>query len=623
MITLKKTMVGAVVAFAAFFGLASSAQALTIAELNAYIAQGFTAEWIMANVGGSTSGSTGSTTCGTTYGYTATSTLRSGMKGAAVSSLQAALRTYGGATITVDGSFGPATANAVRAFQASKGLGADGIAGPATQGALQTASMTTGNCTTNPGTNPTGPISGGAGDAVITSTSVDVETEVREGSTQKVLGFRVEAQDSDIRIENLRVVLDNQNTASSHRDPSRFISEIQVLQNGQVVGSIDARDLSRDGNVYSRNISLNNAVVRKGASNRADFYITFKALSSIDSGYLGSNASFNLDVEAIRFVDGTGAIMTVGQSQEPSQTGIHFVDLAGSGDVEMRLSKGTNSPAEQSIQVNKTSTTNNVTLLEFRVKAEGTDMMIDEMDVTLDSNTAHLSKIFGNVKLMRGNSTLAEVTSFNNATSQTVSFDLFDEYEIEEGDTETFKVVAQLLKQDTNFSSGERVKASVVLNSITAEDQDGNNIPNGSKFGSANGDFQTLIVDGSFVTYVTAGHSTTEIGSTIEGTISLTFDVEAVGNEDIVINESGTATSGAVALGYSLAGTGVSGTPITTGGVVSSSNLTATGGNFTVAAGDTKRFTLSVKYTKVAGFAKLTLNTVDGLTVSNVATPNY
>ena len=65
----------------------------------------------------------------------ATPALRQGSRGAAVSQLQSRLRAHG-YNVSVDGDFGPATANAVRSFQRAKGLGVDGVVGPATWSAL-------------------------------------------------------------------------------------------------------------------------------------------------------------------------------------------------------------------------------------------------------------------------------------------------------------------------------------------------------------------------------------------------------------------------------------------------------------------------------------------------------
>jgi peptidoglycan hydrolase-like protein with peptidoglycan-binding domain len=599
--TIKTTFAGVVAAAMLFAGFAMPAKAQTVAELQAMINQ------LMAQIAAMQGGSQTTTS---TYVHPGV-TLRVGSKGTAVAALQSTLNSLGFAVGSADGNFGPNTRNGVIAFQASKGLAADGVAGNMTHNALVAATATTTTTPTTPGT--PGALQGGAGSAIITETLVDVESEVREGATENVLGFRVEAQDSDIQLTNLKVTLENTDAPNSNRRPDRYISEISVMMNGVKIGSIDAADLTRDGNIYSRNITLNNAIVRQGAANRADFYITFRALSNIDSLDMDT-ASFDLDVNEIRFVDGTGAIMTSNTS--PSVSGIEFTDLANSGDVELRVSKGPNSPTEQSIEVNKNSTTNNVTLLEFRLKAEGTDMNVEELAVTLESDGDVHAKYFGNLRLMRGSSSLAEVTSFStSATSSLVTFDLFDDYEIEEGDTETFRVVAQLLKQEGNFTSGDRVRANLSTTTIVAEDQEGSVVPSESILGSANGDWQTLIVDGSFVTFVSSSHSTTEIGSDIEGTISLTFDVEAVGNNDIIIGEDGSG------LTYTLSGAGVA---TTTDVSVTSSNLTSdSNGDFTVQAGDTKRFTLSAKYEKQAGFAKLTLNSVGGVSTPNVSTPNY
>src|SRR5260370_2707514 len=64
-------------------------------------------------------------------------TLRQGSSGPDVTALQQKLKDFGFDPNGVDGNFGPGTRDAVIAFQQSKGLQADGIAGPQTLAALQ------------------------------------------------------------------------------------------------------------------------------------------------------------------------------------------------------------------------------------------------------------------------------------------------------------------------------------------------------------------------------------------------------------------------------------------------------------------------------------------------------
>ena len=71
--------------------------------------------------------------------------LKQGSSGPDVKDLQQKLKALGFDPNGVDGNFGPGTKAAVIAFQQSKGLQADGIAGPATLAALQAATAGTPN----------------------------------------------------------------------------------------------------------------------------------------------------------------------------------------------------------------------------------------------------------------------------------------------------------------------------------------------------------------------------------------------------------------------------------------------------------------------------------------------
>src|SRR6266550_8525603 len=70
-------------------------------------------------------------------------TLRQGSSGPDVTDLQQKLKDLGFDPKGVDGHFGPGTRDAVMDFQQSKGLQADGLAGPNTLAALQSAGDST------------------------------------------------------------------------------------------------------------------------------------------------------------------------------------------------------------------------------------------------------------------------------------------------------------------------------------------------------------------------------------------------------------------------------------------------------------------------------------------------
>jgi peptidoglycan hydrolase-like protein with peptidoglycan-binding domain len=584
----------AVVAFAVTAATPVAAQ--SIAELQAMIAT--LQSQIAALSGGSST---------TTPAFTYTRDLTLGSTGADVTALQTFLESKGFLTMPAGvskGYFGQLTRTALAQYQTSKGISpAVGYFGPITRAAVQAEVSTT-----TPGTTPTTPstgLQGGAGDIVVSPTSVDTESEVAEGELEKVLAFRIEAEDSDVQITNLRVTVENKDNASNRR-PDRYLESIEVWMGNTKVGTINPADMSRNGNVYSRNVALNNAVVREGLANRATFYVAFKALNNIDSLDMQS-ASFDVTADNIRFVDGSGAMFTANDTV--TVTGIEFTDPASAGDVRLRFSLGSNNPSERTIQVNEFSTTNNVDLLEFRVKAEGRDMLIEEIHVDLvATGSADLDEILADVKLMQGNRVIADINGSDlTGASDTAEFDLYDDLLIEEGETVTLKVVARLLKQDGNFADGDTLRAS--WDAVIAEDRQGNSMT--STIGSANGFTQTLFVNGAEIEFVSSTSSSTDQNSQSRD-FTLVFDVTAIG-EDLVVARDVFGPTGIEYDVFGPNGATVSDSP------TFSSNASFSGGNYTVFEGQTRRFTLTVNVTTdTSGQYRIVLDAVKGIAPATV-----
>jgi putative peptidoglycan binding protein len=143
----KKLIVGAIVGAMLLIVAGALAGALLSRSLNGGVE---TTTSLVTTTATLTTTLTTSTTPSTTPTTTTSSTptapatlpegvvLRRGAKGAEVRQVQEALVALGYST-TIDGKFGPATAQAVKSFQASSGLTDDGVVGPATLSALSAA----------------------------------------------------------------------------------------------------------------------------------------------------------------------------------------------------------------------------------------------------------------------------------------------------------------------------------------------------------------------------------------------------------------------------------------------------------------------------------------------------
>lgn len=580
-----------------------------------------------------------------------TVTLKQGMSGTAVTCLQTKL-----AVTPMTGYFGTITKGKVMAFQSANQLVADGIVGNITKAALgmvTTSGTLPAGCTSNTGystttgascaatTLPAGctstvgyssttgakcdsttggstALTGGAGDITVTDTGTDVKDEVAESKTEKVLGFKVEADGSDISLNSVKVAFQEQGDNAKSYRLADYAESVDVYMGSTKVGSADVADFSKDATRYTKSIALSDAVVKEGA--KSTFYVVVKAVSNLDSA--DYSKIWDVALTDYRYEDATGLVSSenlVTASQNLSVSSVYqdfsFESLASASDVKLTISKASTSPALGNIEVSDSTSTSDVKLLEFKLKAAGSDMSFDQVKVVLDSTGATTALMVDELVLKQGSDEIASTDTIG-VSGATTTFDLDDTYTIDADSTDTFVVYAKIKKvcstaacvatPNSYFTQGDTLKASLSTTGIEVENENGDVVTDES--GSAVGSAQAFYYDGAIVTYVSESFTAENSTDNIDGTISLKFKVESFGDSQIVLADDGTD------LTYSLTGA------TETDAVLTSSDLVADSNDFTVEAGDSATFTLSVKFATTTGFVRLELTDVAGTTVANVKT---
>jgi len=492
-----------------------------------------------------------------TFAYTHTVTLKQGSTGSQVVALQSAL---GG--LVADGNFGPMTKAAVVSFQSANGLTADGVVGAMT-GAKLSGAPVTGNypsgCTSSTGystttgmscagttssypagctstvgyssttgakcdgavtTTPTGPLTGGAGDITVTKLSTpSSSTKVGEGETNvKVLGIEVEADDSsDVSLSSMKVTLEHTSGAGNDK-LNRYATNVSVWQGSTKVGSAAVADFSENAGVYTKSISLSNAVVRAGEI--AKFYVAVDALADIDSGNTGSsNNTWTATLSSTRFMDATGVVTT---DSTGSITNTHIYDtLSNTGDVELKVNLGSSTPVASTVKVSTTADTNGVELMKFTMKAQNSAMVIDQIPVSFVTSGT-LNEVTGNVTLVIDGQTFNESVT-NVASSATISFNDLG-LSVSSGSTISGTVYADINDiESPTFTEGTTLYASLTSTLVTTtgssagaldvEDSNGDQLVAGDRSGSAVGNtltFRSTGVNAVMGTMTEANYEKTE-----------------------------------------------------------------------------------------------------------------
>jgi len=528
------------------------------------------------------------------------STLKVGSTGAEVSCLQ----TKVGAT--ADGAFGPLTKASVMAYQSNHGLSADGVVGPLSRAVLNASlpvtpgttvagcqagalfnaltgasctapvvtagcpagalfnSMTGASCTGAPVV--TGALEGGAGDLTITTSSTGVENKVGESKTEKVLGFKGEADGSDIAVTSLKVVLSNTgyldtgaDTTSSEK-VSDYLDTVSVYMGSTKVGSADLADFTRDSgspDTYTKTISLSNAIVREGDKN--SFFIEVTANDTIDSDDL-ADATIKTDIDSIRYQDATGMVLSTDLLGDLDKT-FTFTDATDSDKIDLKAS--TNNPKDSTVAVDENNTTDDVLGLAFKldVDSDSADVQINSLPITLSvtnfdldasgtvgaEDAADLSgagvstwidSIVESVSVkIAGNTYEATMDDYSGANQDliagagaviyTVDLDTGD-LVINAGDIEEAKVYITFKEQDGNYNEAVTVTPSIVTATISAETSNDDLTVNGGQTGAK----LTLSLSAATISGLT-GTSTQNDAGTV-GTFVFKFTVEADGGNVIL-----------------------------------------------------------------------------------------
>lgn len=574
----------------------------------------------------------GSATTGS-CSYTFTRSLGQGSTGADVMNLQKFLNMSADTQVSVSGAgapgmetsyYGPATAAAVSKFQTKYSasiLVPSGLTTPT--GYFGPASMAKANalCAAGTGTgtgtgSTSGALQGGAGSISVSSYTSDVEDSINTGDSENILGFKIEADGSDVEVTNLKISMEFTGSASNRLE--RYFDSFDVVMDGKTVGSVDADEFTRDSaGEYSKTVSLKNAIVREDEKNT--FYIVANAVSDIDSANAGSsNGQWEVTATNFRYVDGQGAIISDGS--DVSNSGVYVEKLASSGDVKVKISLGSNNPSEGTVKVSDDTSGDLVTLLEFRVKAEGTDVAFDEVRFNLATTTTLLNTMVSEYRLMKGSSVLQTADS-SDVTATTTSaailtMSLDDQESVDEGDTETYKLVAKMNK---NTFVGSSITASIPTSNrywLNAEDQNGDLIANARFSGSAVGTKQTFRADGLFaeIDSTTANLLSKTVSNTSMqyGEFKFVVDVTADGDDFYFASTSApfdysilNANTGAVYADESA-------TASSTATLTSNATKTA-GGDYVIYDGETKQVTFTVTMTTgaAAGPYKALLETFD------------
>ncbi|GEM_PF-575279 len=569
---------GASLVFGAFVPMAG---AVTVAELQAQI------DALMGQLA-TLSGGTA------TSAYQFNTNLTVGSKGADVTALQQMLAAQGHLVMPAGvamGYFGSLTKTAVAKWQTANGVSpAAGYFGSisrakanATSGTVVVGGTYPAGCTSATGySSTTGLSCSGAvttGGGVITTPGAEGTitvsknpnpasgTKMYEGDMKRsVLGIKIEAKGSDMKIERVKIDLDHVTgtTVADQNFYNKIASKIYVMDGSTVLASSDLNSSTvvKDGTDYFITLAGFSFIVAKNSIKVLD--VAVDGRSTWDSDYNTETWSLGVPVDGVRSLSGAG-INQYGPSTAFSNSFTTEDDVADSAT--LTASTPSSTPQDQEKICTSSSSEDEcdkLELLKFNAKAEKDDVLLTDVVVNLsktDAGTASTSAAY----LYDGSTLVGSATTMNFSGQSSVTFTDID-YKILKDVTKTFSFQVDVVDNITNPSVWT---ASTTAANLTAENMKGTAI---TESGNGLGESITTRKAGPEFSLVsksiTYGGTPGYVNATTTAKADFLIRMKAVG-ADIEFGDSASTTYPLVVLGTPLGDTASSSIIYRSGAAVS------------------------------------------------------
>jgi hypothetical protein len=487
-------------------------------------------------------------------GYTFNTNLTVGSTGADVVALQTWLIANGYSIPAIasgaasKGYFGAQTQTAVKAYQAAKGIPSTGFVGPLTRGALNGGSSApvavgcpAGYVCTAVGGTPVTPVVPGVistpgveGILSVTQSNAGVSSTVYEGQTMAaVLGFDVEAKNSDILVQRVKL-----NLGTETKIYNKIYSKVYLVDGNTVLSSVDLNSSTvvKDGSNYTVTFSGFNALVSKGSKKN----LTVKAdvRPSIDTTDLSSNYTITLwTTNAVRGVDGAGIDQYAGTS---AITKTINVDASLAENATLKISTNTATQKANDVVAAEGSDEaqySKLPVLTFDLKAEKDSVKITDLTVDITKAGTGGATASTTVYLYEG-STELDNASYSSGSAVFSDVDLI----VSKDSTRTLTVMVDV---DGANGTVSQIAADIDTADVVSENMAGDSI---TESGSATGETMYVRNLGPVFALVSKSATRSALSSndtsgiaTSTGTGKFSITIKAVGG-DISFGSAGSTT---------------------------------------------------------------------------------